>query len=66
MYNVAYIFFISAVSIQNSEFVKNACVYSGTDYTFPVLLLMWKYVPSLQINIDVKYTISNLMAFISS
>jgi hypothetical protein len=32
--------FISARSIQNSEFAKNEClnaVYFGTDYTFPVL-----------------------------
>jgi hypothetical protein len=33
------IFFILARSIQNSGFAKNASVYSGADYTFPVLLI---------------------------
>jgi hypothetical protein len=38
MYNMVYIFFfISASSIQNSESEKNAYVYFGKDYMFPVL-----------------------------
>jgi hypothetical protein len=32
-------FFISARCIQNSEFAKKAWVFSGKDYTCPVLLL---------------------------
>jgi hypothetical protein len=39
------IFFISATSIQNSEFAKymyGNCVYSGTYYKFPVLLMLFK------------------------
>jgi hypothetical protein len=33
-------FFISARSIQNSEYAKNEPVYSGMDYTFPILFTM--------------------------
>jgi hypothetical protein len=31
------VFFIPVGSVQNSEFAKKACVYSGTEYIFPVL-----------------------------
>jgi hypothetical protein len=39
---VSHIFFVSARSIQNSEFAKNdvETVYFGTDYTFPFSLLI--------------------------
>jgi hypothetical protein len=36
---------ILASSLQNSEFSKNACVYSGIDYTFPVLLFLSALLP---------------------
>jgi hypothetical protein len=57
---VWYVFFISTRSIQNSKFTKNACgnsVYSGTDYTFPVLLYNTQYsVKAWTISIDNEHS----------
>jgi hypothetical protein len=48
------VFFISARSVQNSEFANNAfenCVYFGMDYTFPVLFYILQRIIVLKLHI---------------